>query len=141
MITGTLIAVCAVLAIVIGGGGFSLGCMIATDHADRQHADQLEAELELEQARRVPLARQVYTRPLVALADEPATTPMRAIPAALAACSAALGRMLGRPPDPAGLEAELARDAHQAELEIKAMIRHAETVVGRLGPGRVTEDV
>lgn len=136
MITWYQVFICAVLAVVIGGGGFSLGCMIATDHADQRHADQLAAALERRQALRVPLAGQIHRPPRVTLAApalEPDTTPLRAIPAALATLGAAAARFLGRPPGSGVLEADLALDAHRAELEIHDMIRHAEAQLGRLG--------
>lgn len=134
MITWPLILTCLVLAVVIGGGGFTLGCVIATDHADAKRAAQLAAELEAEQARRAPLAEQVYRPPLVALEAEPdMTMPLRAIPAAVGRLSAAAARILGRPPGPGSLEAHLAIEAHRAELEIADMIRAAEATVSGLG--------
>lgn len=136
MITWYEVFICAVLAVTLGGSGFGLGCMIATDHADRRHADELAARLERRQARRVPLADQIHRPPRVPLAApalEADTTPLRAIPAALVALGGAAARFLGRPPDPGFLEADLALDAHRAELEIYDMIRNAEAAVGRLG--------
>ena len=136
------VLIALVLVAVIGGGGFTLGCMIGTDRAEQRQADELERRLALRAARRTPMAAQTYRPRMVAVAVEPDTMPMRIVPAITAALGHAVAAVTGRPQaghgehqgatSPAAMELAVSLATQRTELEIHDLIRCAEQAIGAL---------
>lgn len=140
------VIIALVLVAVIGGGGFTLGCMIGTDRAEQRQGDEAERRLAARPPR-PPVTARPYRPPLpgrlVALAIEADTAPMRVVPAITAAVSHTLAGLAGRHPQtghgehhaatsPASMELAVTLAAQRTELEISELIRHAEWKIGNL---------